>query len=548
MAFERHPTALVESDAIGDGTRIWAFVHVLAGAVIGRGCNVGDHCYIEAGAVIGDDVTIKNGVSIWDGVTIERGVFIGPNVTLTNDRRPRSRAPWTLSRTLIREGATIGANATVLPGLTIGAFSMVAAGAVVTRDVPPHALVIGNPARVEGVVCACGATVRGSSPQTCRDCGRDVEARHGVAGAIPFVDLGANVADLSPDVFEVLRRVVAAGRYILGPEVAAFEREFAAYCGVDGAVGLDSGTSALELALRALGIGPGDEVVTQANTFIATAFAIRYTGATPVLADVDPVTYTLDPAALERAITPRTKAVIPVHLYGQPASMTAIGAVAAAHGLAVVEDACQAHGARYRDRIVGSFGDAAAFSFYPSKNLGAAGDGGMLTTDDGALADLVASLREHGSQVKLYHHERVGKNSRMDEMQAAVVRRKLPALPGWTRARQDVAARYAEAFASVREIRVPRPARGLTHVYHLYTIRVPRRDELLAALRAAGIGCGVYYPLPLHRQPCFQRFSPAACPVADRLAGEVLSLPCFPGLLRSEQDRVIAAVQRFFGR
>ena len=197
---------------------------------------------------------------------------------------------------------------------------------------------------------------------------------------------------------------------------------------------------------------------------------------------------------------------------------------------------------------VGGLGDAGAFSFYPSKNLGAAGDGGMLTTDDGALADLVASLREHGSQVKLYHHERVGKNSRMDEMQAAVVRRKLPALPGWTRARQDVAARYAEAFASIREVCVPRPGPGVTHVHHLYTVRAARRDELAAALKAAGIGCGVYYPVPLHRQPCFQRFAPAACPVADRLAGEVLSLPCFPGLLRSEQDRVIAAVRGFYGR
>ena len=548
MAFERHPTALVESDAIGDGTRIWAFVHVLAGAVIGRGCNVGDHCYIEAGAVIGDDVTIKNGVSIWDGVTIERGVFIGPNVTLTNDRRPRSRAPWTLSRTLIREGATIGANATVLPGLTIGAFSMVAAGAVVTRDVPPHALVIGNPARVEGVVCACGATVRGSSPQTCRDCGRDVEARHGVAGAIPFVDLGANVADLSPDVFEVLRRVVAAGRYILGPEVAAFEREFAAYCGVDGAVGLDSGTSALELALRALGIGPGDEVVTQANTFIATAFAIRYTGATPVLADVDPVTYTLDPAALERAITPRTKAVIPVHLYGQPASMTAIGAVAAAHGLAVVEDACQAHGARYRDRIVGSFGDAAAFSFYPSKNLGAFGDAGAVVSRRPDVLERVRGLRDYGQTAK-YEHAVVGYNRRLDELHAAVLRLKLGRLDAWNDRRREAAALYDAALPGVGVV-PPRAAPDRTHVYHVYAIRVRDRDGLRAHLATLGIQTGIHYPVPVHLQPACADlgYRRGDFPVTEVLAAEELSLPMYPEISAEQVKRVVDAIGAFGGR
>ncbi|MBI2205312.1 MAG: DegT/DnrJ/EryC1/StrS family aminotransferase [Candidatus Rokubacteria bacterium] len=565
MAFQRHPTALVESDTIGDGTRIWAFVHVLAGAVIGRDCNIGDHCYIEAGAVIGDEVTIKNGVSVWDGVTLERGVFIGPNVTLTNDRRPRSRAPWTLAHTRIAEGATIGANATVTPGITVGAYSMVGAGAVVTRDVPPYALVMGNPARVKGVVCRCGATVRDPMPERCPECGRDVEARHGFAGArpsdgglgamsgppaksIPFVDLAANAADLSPDVLDVLRRVVEGGRYVLGPEVAAFEQEFAAYCGGGGAVGLDSGTSALELALRALGVGPGDEVITQANTFIATAFAIRYTGATPVLVDVDPVTYTLDPAALERAITPRTKAVVPVHLYGQPASMTPILDIAAGRGLAVVEDACQAHGARYRGRMVGSFGDAAAFSFYPSKNLGAFGDAGALVSRRPEVLERVRGLRDYGQAAK-YEHAVLGYNRRLDELHAAVLRLKLRRLDRWNDRRCEAAALYDAALASLGVER-PRVAPDRTHVYHVYAIRVRERDALRAHLGAHGIHTGIHYPVPVHLQPACADlgYRRGDFPVTEALASEALSLPMYPEISAEQIKRVVDAIGAFGGR
>jgi len=240
--------------------------------------------------------------------------------------------------------------------------------------------------------------------------------------------------------------------------------------------------------------------------------------------------------------------VVPVHLFGAPADLAGIRAACGPHAPFVLEDAAQAIDATVGGKRVGGLADAGAFSFYPSKNLGAAGDGGLVTTDDAALGDLVAALREHGSTKKLYHHERVGKNSRMDEMQAAVLRRKWPYLASWTAARQAVAAHYAAGLAGVPELKLPRPLPGTTHVYHLYTVRAARRDELAAHLKARGVGCGVYYPLPLHRQPCFARFEPAACPVADHLATEVLSLPCFPGLTPGELDRVVAEIRAFYGR
>jgi dTDP-4-amino-4,6-dideoxygalactose transaminase len=352
-----------------------------------------------------------------------------------------------------------------------------------------------------------------------------------------------------PAAEEAVVRILREHSYVKGPEVKGLEEEFAKFVGTSRAVAADSGTDALYLPLRAvLDDRPADrrEVIVPTFTFFATAGAVVNAGGKPVFADVLPDTQNLDPASVARLVSDRTAAIVPVHLFGDPADLSGIRAALGGRRVFVLEDAAQAVDATVGGKRVGSLTDAGAFSFYPSKNLGAAGDGGMFTTNDAGLADLVASLREHGSRVKMYQHERVGKNSRMDEIQAAVLRRKLPALPSWTKARQEVAARYAEAFASLPEVKVPRPASSRTHVYHLYTVRVPRRDELQAALQAAGVGCGVYYPLPLHRQPCFQRFDPAACPVADRLATEVISLPCFPGLTRAEQDRVVDVVRGFY--
>jgi dTDP-4-amino-4,6-dideoxygalactose transaminase len=314
---------------------------------------------------------------------------------------------------------------------------------------------------------------------------------------------------------------------------------------------VDSGTDALYLPLRAvLDDRPADrrEVIVPTFTFFATAGAVVNAGGVPVFADVREDSQNVDPASVARLVSEKTAAIVPVHLFGNPADLDALRGALGGRRVFVLEDAAQAVDATVRGKRVGGLADAGAFSFYPSKNLGAAGDGGIFTTDDGALADLVASLREHGSTTKMYHHERVGKNSRMDEMQAAVVRRKLPHLSSWTAGRQAVAARYAQGFADVPELRLPVPLPGGTHVYHLYTVRAERRDALAAHVKSKQVGCGVYYPVPLHRQTCFQKHRPAPCPVADRLADEVLSLPCFPGLTPVEQDRAIAAVRSFYGR
>lgn len=365
---------------------------------------------------------------------------------------------------------------------------------------------------------------------------------------IPLVDLRANGDPIDSEILCAIQQVLKRGAFILGSEVADFEREFAAHCDVDHAVGVDSGTSALELALRAFGVGPGDEVITAANTFIATVFAVRYTGARPVLVDVMPETYTLDPEAVELAITSRTKAVIPVHLYGHPADMASIGDVARRHRLIVIEDACQAHGARYDMRPVGSLGDAGAFSFYPSKNLGALGDGGMVVTSDPALAARLRALRDYG-QVAKSRHAVLGYNRRLDELHAAVLRLKLKRLDAWNNQRQRAAGWYAEALRGL-DIVLPRVDGRAVHVFHLYVVRAQVRDALRAHLEAHKIRTGVHYPVPIHLQDACADlgYCRGDFPVTEALAETILSLPMFPGLTQDQVRRVGDEVARFFAR
>jgi dTDP-4-amino-4,6-dideoxygalactose transaminase len=368
---------------------------------------------------------------------------------------------------------------------------------------------------------------------------------------VPLMDPKRVYGLWGPEAEQAVVRILREHSFVKGPEIDALEKESAAYLGVARAVAVDSGTDALYLPLRAiLDDRPADrrEVIVPTFTFFATAGAVVNAGGVPIFADVLPETQNIDPAAVKRLTSDKTAAVVPVHIFGGPADLRGVRAALGGRKVFMLEDAAQAIDATMDGKKVGALADAAAFSFYPSKNLGAAGDGGLFTTDDQALAELVAALREHGTTKKMYHHERVGKNSRMDEIQAAVLRRKWPHLPAWTAARQAVAARYDAAFAGIPEIHTPKTLAGATHVYHLYTARVTRRDELVTHLKARSIGCGVYYPLPLHKQPCFAKYSPAACPTADRLATEVVSLPCFPGLTTREQDVVIAAVRGFYGR
>jgi len=342
---------------------------------------------------------------------------------------------------------------------------------------------------------------------------------------VPFVDLAGQYASVKEEIDGAIRDVLGRMDFILGRDVGLFEEEFAAYCEAEHGVGVDSGTSALELALRAAGIGQGDEVITAANTFMATALAISYTGAEPVLVDVDPSTYTIDPAAAERAVTEQTKAIIPVHLYGQAADMDSIMQIAGRHGLVVVEDACQAHGARYQGRRVGSLGHAAAFSFYPSKNLGAYGDGGMVVTDDDELARRVRVLRNYGQKEK-NHHLTVGFNRRLDTLQAAILRAKLPHLSQWTALRQSHAALYDRLLESTGVV-TPEVGANRDHVYHLYVIQVEQRDRLRAYLGDMGISTGIHYPVPIHLQPAYRSlgYGPGSFPVAEKCAAWILSLP-----------------------
>lgn len=359
---------------------------------------------------------------------------------------------------------------------------------------------------------------------------------------IPLVDLKAQYRALQPDIDAAIARVIDSATFILGPEVSAFEMAFAAYCGAQHGVGVSSGTAALELVLRGLGIGPGDEVITTAHTFIATAEAISATGAAPVFADIDPLTYNLDPTAAEAAITPRTRAILPVHLYGQPADMDALAAIARRHGLKLVEDAAQAHGASYRGRRVGTLGDAACFSFYPGKNLGCYGDGGAVITNDDALAARVRKLRDHGRTSK-YVHDEVGFGHRLDALQAAILSAKLPHLDAANAARRRLAGRYTRLLAGSGLV-LPHEPPDVQPVYHLYVVRTPRRDEVLARLHDQGIGAIVHYPLPLHLQPAyaFLGYPPGALPHAETAAAEVLSLPLYPELTDAQQDQVISAL------
>ena len=347
---------------------------------------------------------------------------------------------------------------------------------------------------------------------------------------VPFVDLKAQYRTIAAEVDEAMQRVIADTDFILGKEVELFEQEFAAYCEAKYAVGLDSGISALELALRAYGIGQGDEVITVSHTFIATVSSISFTGASPVFVDVDPVTYNLEPAQLEAAITPRTKAILPVHLYGQPAEMDEILAVARKYDLIVIEDACQAHGARYQGRRVGALGHAGCFSFYPGKNLGAYGDGGMLVTNDAELAEKVRMLRNYGQREK-YHHVFLAYNRRLDTLQAAVLRVKLRRLDEWNAMRQRTAQLYSECLQDQEDIiTLPRAASDRSHVYHLYVIQHPQRDALLASFHEQGISAGIHYPLPVHLQPCYEHLNVlhGSLPITESLASRVLSLPMFP--------------------
>ena len=364
---------------------------------------------------------------------------------------------------------------------------------------------------------------------------------------VRLVDLRPQYAQLKSEIDSAIARVLERQDFILGHDVAEFEREFAAYCEADHAVGLDTGISALELALRALGVGPGDEVITVSHTFIASVSAISFTGATPVMIEVEPDTGLMDSTAIEAAITERTRAILPVHLYGQPVDMDPILEIARARGLVVVEDACQAHGARYKGRRVGALGDAGAFSFYPGKNLGAYGDGGALVTCRADVAERVRLLRNYGQREK-YHHINLAYNRRLDTLQAAILRVKLPHLDDGNAARARAAGWYRDELSGIEGLQLPVHRRDRSHVYHLFPVQLSDREALLKHLNAAGVGAGLHYPVPVHRQECYRDLDiPAdALPVSNRFAARELSLPIYPEITREQIAFVGKLVREFF--
>jgi dTDP-4-amino-4,6-dideoxygalactose transaminase len=362
---------------------------------------------------------------------------------------------------------------------------------------------------------------------------------------VPLLDLKRQYATIKDEIDAAIAEVVETQMFIKGPKVAEFERLAADYCGTKRAVSVASGTDALLLSLMAYGVGPGDEVITTPYTFFSTAGSIARLGAVPVFVDIDPATYNIDPALLEEAVSERTKAIIPVHLYGQCADMDPIVELARARGIVVIEDACQAIGAEYKGRRAGSIGDTGCFSFFPSKNLGGYGDGGLVTADDDEVADRIVGLREHG-ETERYHHSVVGMNSRLDALQAAVLTVKLAYLDGWSDGRAKNADYYTRRFEGTAVLPPHREPHN-RHIYNQYIVRVPHRDELFEHLKACDIGCALYYPLPLHLQRCFESlgYCRGDLPEAERAAVETVSIPVFSLLTESEQDRVATAVLTF---
>lgn len=365
---------------------------------------------------------------------------------------------------------------------------------------------------------------------------------------VPYLDLPAQLRGIRKEIDTALARTVDNCSFCLGPDVAQFEKDFAKFCGAEHCVAFNSGTSALHIAMLLAGVGPGDEVITTPCTFVATSWAISYVGAKPVYVDVEDATFNLDPKLVERAITLRTKAIMPVHLYGHPFDIDPILAICKKHKLPLVEDTAQAHGAKYKGKVVGTFGETACFSFYPGKNLGACGEGGALVTNNAAYAARARALREHGSTVRYYHDE-IGFNYRMEGFQGAVLGVKLKHLENWTHERRRVAHRYHELLADT-QLQLPREADYAESAYHLYVVRHPKRDELKKHLEANGVGCALHYPVSLHMQKCYAHlgYKEGSFPVAEKAARECLSLPIYPELIDAQIQRVVSVIKDFFRR
>lgn len=527
---------------IGDHCQIGHSVFIREQTRIGNHSSVGMNVILEHHCLIGNNVRIQGQAGLCEYTIVEDNAWIGPRVITTNVLHPTcDRAKECLSGPIIRKGAILAANVTICPDLEIGENAFVGAGCVITKSVPADTVMFGNPARKVGSVWEMTCKydmMKGESPYQPEKPVEEVKK-------IPLVDLAAQHQNLKQDLRLAIDRVVLNTRFIQGKEVREFETEFASFCGVAHAVGVGNGTDAIAIALRALGVGREDEVITTPHTFIATAEAILAVGAVPVFVDVDQTTYTLDPSKIAERITHRTKAIIPVHLYGNPAAMKEILAVAKKYHLKIVADAAQAHGSELDGKPISQWADATCFSFYPGKNLGAYGDAGAVVTDNAELASKIAMLRDHGRATK-YEHLLVGVNSRLDSIQAGILSVKLFYLSKWNESRRKWAAYYRDGLQGLPMI-CPSERPEAKHVYHLFVIRAARRDALKEYMKERGIESGIHYPIPLHLQPALQGlgYGKGDFPVSESLAGDILSLPMFPELTQSQADQVLKTIRSF---
>ena len=562
-----HESSYVDTPCeIGEGTKIWHFSHVMKNAKIGKNCNIGQNVVISPDVVLGQNVKIQNNVSVYTGVICEDDVFLGPSMVFTNVVNPRSHVIRRdqYQQTLVKKGASIGANAVILCGNDIGRFSFIGAGAVITKDVPDYALVVGNPGRIVGWMCYCGIRLdfQDSSDTKCTACGKEytmindkqiTEKTDNKVSSVPLLDLKAQYATIRQQIEPVLKDVVESQYFILGPKVKELEGKIAAYSQCSHAIGVSSGTDALLIALMAIDLKPGDEVITTPFSFFATAGVIARLNAKPVFVDIQEDTYNLDPSKIEAAISDKTKAIIPVHLFGQMAEMDPIMEIANKHKLFVIEDAAQAIGSEdEKGRRAGSVGHMGCFSFFPSKNLGGFGDAGMVVTNDEGLANKLIKLRVHGSEPK-YYHQIVGGNFRIDALQAAILSIKLDYLDQWTESRQKNAREYIEKFKEnglEKDLGLPGLKKGYRHIYNQFVLRSSKRDDLIKHLRDHNIGCEIYYPVTVSDQECFAylNYKKGDFPVSEKAAEEVLAIPIYPELTQAQKSYIVETITGFYDK
>lgn len=539
-----HETAVIdERVVVGHRTRIWHFCHISAGAEIGENCSLGQNVYVGPGVKIGRGVKIQNNVSVYSGVTLEDDVFVGPSVVFTNVKYPRAQVDRSQEfvPTHVRRGASIGANATIVCGVSLGEGCLVGAGAVVTKDVPAYAVVTGNPAEV------CGRVDRFGNAVPWDDDGP--KAEHLASGEqVRMLDPVSENAKFQQALEQAAVAVLRSGVFIMGDVVARFEAACAERLEVEHAIAVSSGSDALLMSLMAAGVGPGDEVLTTPFSFVAVVEAVLRLGALPRFVDICAENYLIDIDQVLAAITSRTKAFIPVHLFGQAVDLSGVRAEFAARGIPIIEDAAQAFGARGDLGWVGQGGFSTCFSFFPSKNLGGFGDGGLITSRDGKTADKLRHIRAHGAQTK-YLHEQLGGNFRLDALQAALLSVKLPHLDEMLSRRRSHVALYRQRLACLDEpaLIFPDEAR-LGHTYNQLVVRSNVRDQLQEYLRAKNIETAVYYPSPLHLQPALGdfRLSPGSLPVVEAMCAQTLAIPIHSGLRTPDIERVSAAISEFF--